>query len=303
MIEKLLIFVVFPLLFVALFLRNSAAEPNSSGKATSGLNKAAADRKDRKQRTAAAGGENPATENEDYVDPNFDLPPIVPAQDMTGAVDAPDGTWLYGNERRYDHNLDIGTPSRDATLKLLDRRAYKNEIEQLIIKVEVIKDEAEDEVGKKGWVELDETTFRDWYDGISGTITGPARDEVTEDSSVAGIANSSGDKENSYVDPNFKLASIVPSQKMLGTVDGEHGDAIYGNNKRHWPEMNFGSVSKDAKIELLDRRVYKDNYELDIIKVKVLENRWDDEVGKIGWVSLDATSFRGQYDEKSREIK
>jgi hypothetical protein len=110
------------------------------------------------------------------------------------------------------------------------------------------------------------------------------------------------EKEYIYEDPNFNLAPILPSKTMKGKVVGEFGDAIYGNEKRYYKDLYYGRVSHGAKIELTDRRVYKNQFELNIIKIRVIKNEWGSEEGRIGWVGLEDTSFRDKFDPESRTI-
>lgn len=125
-------------------------------------------------------------------------------------------------------------------------------------------------------------------DGNSSDVTEEDTDE-----------DSGGEKEYNFVDPNFDLPPVLPEKNITGTVDSENGDAVYGNDKRYSPDLYYGRVSKDAKVELLDRRVYKNEFETTIIKVKVLENEWKDEIGKICWVGLDVTTLRDRYDPRT----
>lgn len=108
--------------------------------------------------------------------------------------------------------------------------------------------------------------------------------------------------EDNYDDPDFNLPPLVPSAVMRGRVEDQHGDAIYGTEARYDKTAYIGRVSFHADLELMDRRVYKNQFTLDIIKVKVITNEWDTEVNKIGWVSLDDTSFRADFDPERREV-
>ncbi len=108
--------------------------------------------------------------------------------------------------------------------------------------------------------------------------------------------------EDNYDDPDFNLPPIVPSETMRGRVEDQHGDAIYGNEERFDKTAYIGRVSRHADLELMDRRVYKNQFTLDIIKVKVITNEWESEINKIGWVSLDDTSFRSDFDAERREV-
>ena len=87
-----------------------------------------------------------------------------------------------------------------------------------------------------------------------------------------------------------------------GTVTGQYGDAIYGDNERYKRNLYYGRVSKGAKILLRDRKVSRNQYGLNMVKVKVISNEWSHEIGKIGWVGLKATSFKDFYNAQERTI-
>ena len=111
------------------------------------------------------------------------------------------------------------------------------------------------------------------------------------------------DKEYNYDDPDFKKKPIIPKKKIIGKVIYEHGDAIYGDNERYKKDKYYGRVSHGAEIELMDLRVYKNEFELDIIKVKVLSNEWESKIGMICWVSLKDTSFIERFNLQTRTIE
>lgn len=119
----------------------------------------------------------------------------------------------------------------------------------------------------------------------------------------AAHVDSGHDQEYTFEDPDFSLPPIEPPPGVLGRVEGEHGDAIYGSEARYFKDDYLGRVSRGAELELKDCRVYKNEFELNIIKVRVVSNEWEDEVGKIGWVGLDDTSFRSTYDPEKRVIR
>jgi hypothetical protein len=97
--------------------------------------------------------------------------------------------------------------------------------------------------------------------------------------------------------------ALSPSRSLTGRVTGEHGDAVYGDATRYNKNCYYGRVSKGAELQLLDQCVYKDEFGLDIIKVKVLKNEWQSEEGKVCWVGLVATSFAGGYNPATRMIE
>jgi len=133
----------------------------------------------------------------------------------------------------------------------------------------------------------------------------PQSDPEYDDSEKveAKIEEDEDEKEYNFDDPDFNLSPIEPEKEIKGKVIGEHGDAIYGNEKRYFKELYYGRVSNGARLVLLDLRAYKNEFELDIIKVKVLTNEWKDEIGRICWVSLDDTSFRNNFNPKTRLIE
>ncbi len=111
------------------------------------------------------------------------------------------------------------------------------------------------------------------------------------------------EKEYNYVDPDMGKAPIVPAGTMLGREESVHGDAVYGRENGYDRDAYIGRVSHGAELELLDRRVYKNEFEIDIIKVKVLKNEWQDEIGRVCWLGLDDTSFRSAFNPKTRMIE
>jgi hypothetical protein len=111
------------------------------------------------------------------------------------------------------------------------------------------------------------------------------------------------DQEYTFEDPDFSLSPLEPPAGVMGRVEGEHGDAIYGGDARYFKEDYIGRVSRGAELELKDCRVYRNEFELNIIKVRVVSNQWEDEIGKTGWVGLDDTSFRSAFDPEKRIIR
>ena len=128
--------------------------------------------------------------------------------------------------------------------------------------------------------------------------TSAAAQEKTEDTAP----DEEAEKEYTFEDPDFALPPLLPAKSLKGRVEGEHGDAIYGALDRYHKEDYIGRVSHGAELELKDCRVYKNEFELNIIKVLVLRNEWETEIGKIGWVGLDDTSFRSMFNPKRRII-
>lgn len=116
-------------------------------------------------------------------------------------------------------------------------------------------------------------------------------------------ADEPGTTEYTYDDPDFALPPLVPGVPVKGRVEAEHGDAVYGNEKRYNKDDYIGRVSHGADLELMDCRVYMNEFKLNIIKVRVATNQWPDEVGRIGWVGLDDTSYRSGFDPKTRTIQ
>ena len=100
-----------------------------------------------------------------------------------------------------------------------------------------------------------------------------------------------------------KLAiSSAPPTGRNGVVTSQHGDAFYGNQHSYNPDLYYGRVSKGAKLLLMDDKVYKSNHNLPIIKVKVLDNEWESEIGRVGWVGLTDTSFADYYLSETQAI-
>jgi len=130
----------------------------------------------------------------------------------------------------------------------------------------------------------------------------PVELQKTDDDSGVQAKEDGDKKKYDFVDPAFDRAPIVPTERMIGREEGKNGDAIYGNENKYERDDYIGRVSHGAELELLDRRVYMNEFELDIIKVRVLKNEWSSEIGRIGWVGLDDTSFRSTFDAERREV-
>lgn len=128
----------------------------------------------------------------------------------------------------------------------------------------------------------------------------PAEEESAE--AAGAEVEAEAEKEYTFEDPDFSLPPLLPIKPLRGRVEGEHGDAIYGAEDRYHKEDYIGRVSRGAELELRDCRVYRNEFELNIIKVVVLSNEWQSEIGKTGWVSLDDTSFRSTFDPKKRTV-
>ncbi len=90
---------------------------------------------------------------------------------------------------------------------------------------------------------------------------------------------------------------------FFGREEGLHGDAFYGTESGYDKDSYIGRVSRGAELELLDTAVHKNEFDIDIIQVRVLSNEWETEVGRVGWVGLDDTSFRSRYNPESRRVE
>lgn len=93
-----------------------------------------------------------------------------------------------------------------------------------------------------------------------------------------------------------------PGMSGTGRIEDLHGDAIYGTADRYDKDDYLGRVSRGAEIELVDRKVQTNEFDLPIIKIRVISNEWHDEIGKIGWVGLASTSFRLFYDPDKKTM-
>jgi TPR repeat protein len=89
----------------------------------------------------------------------------------------------------------------------------------------------------------------------------------------------------------------------IGVVVGKHGGAVHGGVEGYAKDDYIGRVSHGALVRLLDHRIYKNEFGLDIIQIKVLKNEWSRELGATCWVNLAATSFRDHVDEQARRIE
>ncbi len=118
-----------------------------------------------------------------------------------------------------------------------------------------------------------------------------------------------GDYKAHYMDAgDFKTPRksqyVTPTEGSIGVVVAEHGDAIYGSDTRYMKDLYYGRVSKGTKIQLMDKKVYKNQFGLYIIKVKVLNkgNWWSSGVGRICWIGLTKTSFSDKFDDQTNTI-
>ncbi|MBE7437630.1 MAG: hypothetical protein HS115_04175 [Spirochaetales bacterium] len=113
-------------------------------------------------------------------------------------------------------------------------------------------------------------------------------------------------KRQSPVDmrnPDQVPPAATPQKKgPTGRIEDQHGDAIYGSSDDYDKDDYLGRLSRGAEIELVDRRVLRNEFDVPIIKVRVLSNEWKDELGKTGWVGLAATSYRLRFDPESHTI-
>lgn len=169
------------------------------------------------------------------------------------------GDAIYGDEKK---DIYYGRVSQGAELDLLDRKTYKDKFGLDIIKVKVLTNKWPDQIGKIGWVTAASTNY----------------------AYVIGGSQQSEQEGKAKAEP--KREAVV---RLV--VTGEYGDAFYGDESAYKKDVYYGRVGKGAELELLDRKPYKDEFNQDIIKVRVLTNKWPQEVGKIGWVTAKVTNY------------
>ena len=128
---------------------------------------------------------------------------------------------------------------------------------------------------------------------------GPAGE--TEDGFGRAVADSGRTQENEQGGDTARV--WVKDNALVGREENLHGDAFYGNEEAYEREDYIGRVSRGAELELIDTNVETNEFDIDIIKVKVLSNEWEAEVGRVGWVGLDDTSFRGHFNPETRSIE
>lgn len=104
----------------------------------------------------------------------------------------------------------------------------------------------------------------------------------------------------------MKYRTITPSEQMIGEWKGRYAGTGSGSvtNERLLTTEFTSQVWPGAKLQLLNRRVYRDNATRDIVHVKVLSQPypWEDEVGGEGWVKLEGTSFSSALDNSKRVL-
>ena len=181
------------------------------------------------------------------------------ADDDTGA------SALYADAACYvvDDNFDY--LDNGARLQLVDPRIRRDYFGLEVVHVRILSDPDDSvQAGRVGWMRLEDTSFRERKpDGAP---------------SSAGV--------RSALEPQAKAGD-------RGVVTTPFGSGFYGTEVRYTPEAYIGRVAKGAELELMEPLIYKNQFGLDIVKVKVISSEYEQEIGFIGWVSLGETDFAG----------
>lgn len=189
--------------------------------------------------------------------------PIPPTEDIRDVVTVPNGGAFYGDGESFKPELYSGSVTHGAELQLMDRRVYKSEFDLLIVKVKVLSNDYEAEVGKVGWVSLSATNFV---------------------------------KAGSLIGAPVNLEPTPAAAGLIGVVTSQFGDAIYGSALGYEPDDYQGRVFRGARLQLLDEKVARNQFGLENVKVKVLSDPLGEPVGKTVWVGLGATNFEKEGD-------
>jgi hypothetical protein len=163
---------------------------------------------------------------------------------------------------------------------------------------EKLKEKIKDLSGTSGGVPSTVSQFRSQQNAEEPQLS------IPEDESAKPEANPEEEKkEYNYRDPKFGMPPLASAKRILGREENKFGDAVYGRDSGYDSNAYIGRVSRGAELELLDRRIYKNEFEIDIIKVKVLSNEWATEVGQTVWLGLNDTSFRSLVSQDGSEIQ
>ncbi|GEM_PF-6101024 len=112
---------------------------------------------------------------------------------------------------------------------------------------------------------------------------------------------SPNEEEGKNANPAVAGASI----SIPGKITDINGTPLYGNAKSYTFDLYYGRLSHGAKVELVSSEVAKNEFDILIVKVKVIS---DDDygkscVGKIGWVMLSDTDLGDYYDQDIKNMK
>ncbi len=116
-------------------------------------------------------------------------------------------------------------------------------------------------------------------------------------------ADGTADLPDSYLERSRQVTLSGVSRGLAwGLITAEHGTAVFGNDRGYAPDLYYGRLSAAAEIALVSDEVQQNQFNIPIIKVKALTNRWENELGQVGWVSLTDTSFTEQYDTETKRL-
>jgi hypothetical protein len=104
-------------------------------------------------------------------------------------------------------------------------------------------------------------------------------------------------------------SNIDENENSEGNITGKtivNIEAVYGNALEYSKDIYLGILYKESKFQLLDKFVYKNEFNHHIIKVKILteENvKVLDMVNRTGWIKLTSTDLVDRYYNDLNVIK
>ena len=107
---------------------------------------------------------------------------------------------------------------------------------------------------------------------------------------------------------NIKKEDIAPTEAQAGEIEGrvvdKNGSAMYGTARQYTRDIYLGRLSQGAKFILADTSVGVSDYNIPIIKVKVLNDPGygNHLLGRIGWINLKDTDMVKYYDPETKSI-
>ncbi|MCK4887210.1 MAG: hypothetical protein KAS96_07455, partial [Planctomycetes bacterium] len=249
-----------------------------------------------------------------------------------GVVTGKHGDAIYGSDIKYSPLMYLGRVNKDQGIELVDRNIYYSQHTIPIVKVRVLnKLYAAVSVGTVGWVSLACTDFYKAFEQKSdGEL--PGRFKELKKERRKGTVSSAQDHLSSKV--SKKLVEVFGEQERgersevsldddvvtgdgniddsigkinkptgtNGVVVSEYGSTMFGSDIKYSSLMHLGDVRKGQRIELVDSKVYYNQFTIPIVKVKVLNKLYASvPVGTAGWVTLADTDFYKWFMQKSDE--